>query len=132
MQLRADRPDVWYAEEALGGVGPAEVAFLKERASASPRLRARICLHENIAAPVHEMVIVHHRSCYVRPARHPHKRETITALEGRAAAILFDDMGTVGETRVLDAESGPSLWRVPTNVWHALVILSEWFVFYEV
>ena len=41
-------------------------------------------------------------------------------------------MGTVGETRVLDAESGPSLWRVPTNVWHALVILSEWFVFYEV
>jgi cupin fold WbuC family metalloprotein len=132
VQLRADGPDVWYAENSLAFVGPDEIAFLKDRAHASARLRSRLCLHENIASPVHEMVIVHHRSCYVRPHRHPHKRESLTVLEGAASAVFFDDAATITEARVLDALAGATICRVPENVWHGLVIASEWLVFYEV
>jgi len=131
MQLRADGPDVWYAEGIEAFVGPDEIAFLKEHAAASARQRARICLHENVESVVHEMVIVHGRSCYVRPARHPHKRETMTVLEGTATAVFFDDSGAITSTHQLSA-NGAKMWRVPPNTWHGLVITSDWLVFYEV
>lgn len=131
MQLRADGPDVWYAAEAGTFVGPGEITFLKERAAASPRLRARICLHENVAAPVHEMVIVHHRSCYVRPHRHPRKPESLTVLEGEAVALFFDDAAAIASARRI-AAGAATICRVPVNAWHGLVIESEWLVFYEV
>jgi cupin fold WbuC family metalloprotein len=131
MQLRADGPDVWYATEAAAFVGPGEIAFLKERAAESPRLRSRICLHENVSAPVHEMVIVHHRSCYVRPHRHPRKPESLTVLEGDAVALFFDDGAGIASAQRL-APDAATMCRVPVNAWHGLVIESEWFVFYEV
>lgn len=133
MRLRLDGPDVWYAEGPDTFVGPADIAFLKERASVSPRERGRICLHEGIGSAVQEMIIVHGRSCYVRPARHPIKRETMTAIEGRAAVVFFDDAGGILRTQPLNSDGGGSfICRVPQNTWHGLVILSEWFVFYEV
>jgi cupin fold WbuC family metalloprotein len=132
MELRAAGPDVWYANESLGFVGPDEIAFLKESARQSRRMRARICLHESVGSPVQEMVIGHHRSCYVRPHRHSAKPESLTILEGAAVAVFFDDTAAVTATRVLDAAAGPVICRVPENVWHSLVITSEWLVFYEV
>jgi cupin fold WbuC family metalloprotein len=132
MQLRAAGPDVWYADESLGFVGPDEIAFLKENARSSRRLRARICLHESVGSPVQEMVISHHRSCYVRPHRHAKKCESLTILEGAAVAVFFDDAANITATRALDAAAGPIICRVPKNVWHGLVIASEWLVFYEV
>lgn len=132
MQLRAEGPDVWYAEGVQAFVGPEEIAWLKEQAMASPRMRARICLHENLSSAVHEMVIVHGRSCYVRPARHRDQRESMTVLEGTATAAFFDDQGAITYARRLSADHGAKVWRVPPNTWHNLVITSEWLVFYEV
>jgi cupin fold WbuC family metalloprotein len=67
----------------------------------------------------------------VRPHRHPSKAETLTVLEGRAAALTFDDAGAVVANVALDAASTP-LWHVAANTWHGLEILSDWLVFYEV
>ncbi len=130
-RLIATGPDVWYAGPAFDAIGASDVDFLKDRARVSPRMRSRICLHADPSAPIHEMVIVHHRSCYVRPHRHPHKAETLVVLEGRAGGLVFDDAGAVTARLALDA-GAPSLWRVPALTWHGLVIESEWLVFYEV
>lgn len=132
MRLRADGPGVWYADDPLVVVGPDEIAFLKERASESARLRSRICLHANVDAPVHEMVIVHHRSCYVRPHRHPAKAESLTVLEGNALGVFFADDGSVTSTQALTPLSGVSICRAPAGSFHSLLIASEWLVFYEV
>lgn len=131
MRLRAESPEVWYADDALAFVGPDEIAFLKGQAAASSRLRARICLHANVDAPIHEMVIVHHRSCYVRPHRHPRKWESLSLVEGEATIPFFDDKGRLFEEQLL-GPSGISIARIPVNVWHGLVIHSEWFVFHEI
>lgn len=127
-------PDVWYAEPGLAHIGRAEIEFLKERAAESPRLRARICFHEDLESPIHEMLIVHHRSCYVRPASHPHKAESIFILEGVAVAVLFDDDGAVRDAFRIGSpyEADTYFWRVPQRTWHSLVIASEWLVFSEV
>jgi cupin fold WbuC family metalloprotein len=132
--LRERYPDVWYADSFLERAGAAEIAFLKERAARSPRLRARICFHADPAAPIHEMLIVHHRSCYVRPAAHPTKAESIFVLEGAAVAVVFDDAGAIANAfRIGSLEHAEtSFWRIPEGTWHSLVIASEWLVFSEV
>jgi len=131
IELRAESSDVWYAADPGARIGPAEIAFLKGAAAASPRLRSRICLHADPDAPLHEMVIVHHRSCYVRPHRHPAKPESLTVIEGSATGLYFDAQGEI-VTLLSLAPSAVSIWRIPQNAWHGLVIASEWFVFYEV
>ncbi len=130
--LRETGPDVWYASGPLGILGAAEIAFLKERAAASPRMRARICTHENVDSPVHEMLIAHHRSCYVRPHRHPSKAESLLVVEGNATAVFFDDAGSVQSTLELAAApAGTFSYRTAPGIWHGLLIRSEWLLFVE-
>jgi cupin fold WbuC family metalloprotein len=132
--LQKRYPDVWFSEPGAARIGKAEIEFLKERAAESPRLRARICFHENHDSPIQEMLIVHHRSCYVRPASHPYKAESLFILEGAAVAVLFDNAGTINDAFRLGSpyEADTYFWRVPQGTWHSIVIASEWLVFSEV
>ncbi|HTU69721.1 MAG TPA: WbuC family cupin fold metalloprotein [Candidatus Baltobacteraceae bacterium] len=130
--LREAGPDVWYASGPLGTFGAAEIAFLKECAKASPRMRARICAHENVDSPVHEMLIAHHRSCYVRPHRHPYKAESLLVVEGEATAVFFDDAGGVQSTLELGAAPAATFsYRTAPGIWHGLLIRSDWLLFVE-
>lgn len=130
--LREAGPDVWYASGLLGTFGAVEIAFLKERAASSPRMRARICAHETVDSPLHEMLIAHHRTCYVRPHRHPSKAESLLVVEGNATAVFFDDAGSVQSTLELAAApAGTFSYRTAPGVWHGLLIRSEWLLFVE-
>jgi cupin fold WbuC family metalloprotein len=132
-ELRHRGHDVWYVGGPLSCLGAVEIAFLKERASSSPRKRARICEHENAEAPVHEMLIAHHHSCYVRPHRHPSKAESFMIFEGEATAVFFDEVGSVKSTLEMRAPPAPTFaYRVAPGTWHSLIIRSEWLIFFEV
>ena len=89
--------------------------------------------HESLDAPVHEMLIAHHRSCYVRPHRHSEKAESLIVVEGRATAIFFDDRGEVESSVELAAPPSPAFaYRAPPGRWHGALIRSEWLIFIEV
>ena len=124
--------DVFYAQDPLVLVTPARIAWLKAQAAASPRKRSRLCAHDQPAATVHEMVIVHHRDVYVRPHRHARKSESFHRIEGDAWIVLFAADG--GVDRVLELDGGadaPILVRIPAGVFHSFIIRSEWLVFHE-
>ena len=79
------------------------------------------------------MLIVHHRSCYVRPHRHEGKGESLIVIEGEALGFTFDDRGGIESAlRLGTAGSGGRFsYIMPAGVWHGMVILSEWLVFVE-
>jgi cupin fold WbuC family metalloprotein len=117
----------------LTAFGEAEIAFLKSQAALSPRRRSRICAHASPDALVHEMLIAHHRSCYVRPHRHPEKAESLTVVEGRARAIFYDDDGAVSSVLQLgEPKTATFAYRVGAGRYHSLLIESEWLIFLEV
>jgi cupin fold WbuC family metalloprotein len=132
-QVIEESAEVYYASAPLATVGDDEIAFLKERAAANPRRRCRLCLHASPAAAQHEMLIVHHRSCYVRPHRHAAKSESLIVVEGEALAFTFDDAGRVDAAIRLGApgDGGRFSYFMPAGMWHGLAILSEWLVFVE-
>jgi cupin fold WbuC family metalloprotein len=132
-QLIEETPEVYYTSTPVAAVGAADVAFLKERAAANPRLRCRLCLHAAPSSAQHEMLIVHHRDAYVRPHRHERKSESLIVIEGDALAFTFDDAGAVASTIPLGPPgSGATFsYYMPAGTWHGLAIRSEWLVFVE-
>lgn len=130
-------PEVFYRTGDLKIIDNRDIEFLKSAASKTPRKRARLCLHNNIDDPVHEMLIIHHHEAYVRPHRHKKKEESLQILEGAAQALFFDPAGNI--KNVLDMScrgtSGsnlPYFYRISPMTMHSLLIKSEWLVFHEV
>ncbi len=142
-QLRQESPEVYYAPPGFLALGDAEIGWLIDRAKELPRLRARICLHRDPQSPIHEMLIVHHRSAYVRPHRHFNREETLTTIQGHATTFTFGEDGAVSQRISMGpANSGQGgsgqggsgrvvLYRMPRHLFHALIIESEWLVFLE-
>lgn len=131
--LRQVSPEVFYSDGGFLAADSIVVEKLKAAAAASPRRRARLCFHESVEAHQQEMLIVMHRDSYVRPHRHHSKVETLTVIEGRCDALLFDETGAL--TKVLPmspaAEGGAFFYRMPPGLFHTLVFGGEWLVFIE-
>lgn len=133
LPVRRVSPEVYQSDGAFLAADGETVTMLKAGAAASPRRRCRLCFHAGPDAPQQEMLIVMHRSSYVRPHRHFGKVETLTIVEGKADALLFDEEGRVTRTiPMAPASSGrPFFYRMPEGLFHTLVFRSEWMVFLE-
>ena len=131
--IKQESPEVFYASEPLIAVGPDELSFLKERARENPRLRSRLCTHSSPSDSLHEMIIVHHRDCYVRPHRHRRNSEALHVVEGSAEVIVFDDNGGIDQHFAVGVTGNPGAfyYRMPPQRYHMLAITSEWLVFHE-
>lgn len=123
-----------YADQSRLLVGDSEVAHLKAIAAGNPRRRVRLCGHAGTDAPVHEMLIVHGRDCYVPPHRHHGKAESLHVIDGAAQMLFFDDAGRLEETvQVGPPGSGRCFFcRLDRPYFHSIVIESDWLVFMEV
>ena len=91
MKLKKFNDEVFYAEDSIVRVDSADIEKLKQKARQNPRRRARICAHSNIDDSIHEMLIVHEKSCYVRPHKHANKTESFHIIEGKVDIILFHE-----------------------------------------
>lgn len=133
LAMTQESPEVFYTAEPLVLIGAGELAFLKQRARENPRLRSRLCTHATPADSVHEMIIVHHRDCYVRPHRHRANGESLYVIEGSASVVTFDDQGEIaGVFGVSESGSGGIFYyRMPRMKFHTLLIASDWLVFHE-
>lgn len=130
---RIESAEVVYAGEGLVTVDAAAIASLIADAAKNPRRRIRLCAHASVADAVHEMLIVHERSCYVRPHKHIGKSESFHVIEGHVDVVLFDDLGRV-ETSISMGPYGsnkPFFYRIAEPRFHTLIIRSEVLVFHE-
>lgn len=133
MILRALNDEVFYTEERITRVSPDDIGTLKARARQNPRGRARLCAHPDVDDPIHEMLIVHARGCYVRPHKHLSRAESYHVIEGSGAIVTFGDDGAVGEVIPIgDRASGRNFFlRLQETCYHTLFIESEVLVFHE-
>lgn len=133
LQVTEVNEEVLYTTADIVTVGPEDIADLKRRARRTRRQRCRLCAHRDPGDALHGMLIVHGRDAYVRPHKHIGKSESLHVIEGSAVMVVFDDAGNL--TRALelgDAASGACFYyRMPENVYHGLLITSDWLVFHE-
>lgn len=131
--LRAQNPEVYYSDDAIVAVDDGTIAELKRIAAQNPRLRSRLCSHPHPSDGLHEMLIVHHREAYVRPHKHLGKPESFHVIEGTAQVVILDQGGAIRD--VLDmapyGQGGLCYYRMPDDVFHTILITSEWLVFHE-
>jgi len=131
---RIQNEEVLYSIDEVTWFSELDIVDLKKRASANARNRVRVCVHRSPQQLVHEMLIVHGASCYIRPHKHPKYCESMTVLEGYASVFLFDDYGNVTKRVEMGPPgSGDNFYQnMPSNVYHSMVIKSEYLVFFEV
>lgn len=127
-------PEVLFTATALTSVERRDISDFKQLAARNPRKRVRLCTHDSAADSLHEMLIVHEHSAYVRPHKHPGKTESAHIIEGRADLVLFDDGGRIdGVIRMGDYGSGATFYyRMSEPKFHTLIIRSDVVVFHEV
>lgn len=126
--------NVFHNTEDIIAVGTEWLPRLRQAADQSPLRRARLCLHRDNQAAVHEMLIAFCRDSLVRPHRHFDKSESFFMLEGSVTVLVFDDGGCrISRTDLGPLGTGlPFMYRIDGPAWHALVPLSEYAVVHEV
>lgn len=69
---------------------------------------------------------------YMQPHLHPgeEKVEKIYLVQGKIAALFFDEQGAIKERTLLE-KGGTELIEVPAFTWHTYVMLSEHAISYE-
>ena len=106
---------------------------LKSLALNHPLKRSRICLHKSDDDIVHEMIIVAHQSSDLEAHRHPvNKPESYHVIEGILKVIIYNNDGSIKESRLLNSDRHPRMYRIKGNVWHQPVSMSEWVIYHEV
>ena len=127
-------PEVFYPSETNISIARSIISDLKNIALENPRARARLCVHETPEAIIQQMFIVHPFNTYVRPHRHKIKEESILVLEGTADLLIFGDSDNVEKcVNLSDYSSGGIFFHLmPPNIYHSLIIKTEWFAFVEV
>ncbi len=125
--------EVYEATDPVVHVSRDELAFLGRAIHLSPRKRARICTHKSIGERLHEMFVIYRKETYVRPNRHFGKDESVFIVQGEADFVFFDDTGAVLQVvRMGEVASGKAYYcRVPTGVFHTILIRSEEIVLFE-
>ncbi|MBI4676446.1 MAG: WbuC family cupin fold metalloprotein [Elusimicrobia bacterium] len=104
-------------------------------AEASPRKRARLCMHRGQQDHVHEMVIALVGGSYVQPHRHPQpKAESYHVVRGEMDVFFFDDAGALARyVEMGDPASGkPFLYRLSSSLWHMPLARSKSVIYHEV
>ena len=126
--------EVLYAVDDVIQVDASDVQELKRKAGRNPRRRIRICAHKDVSENLHEMLIVHEKSCYVRPHKHIDKTESFHIIEGSADVILFDENGRINQSIMMGdyATARNFFYRLPRSRYHTLLIQSDVLVFHEI
>ncbi|WP_050479699.1 WbuC family cupin fold metalloprotein [Herbaspirillum rhizosphaerae] len=132
-KYRFQNAEVIYSDLEIVTASRADIDHLEELSSRNPRNRIRLCAHNSPENTLHEMLIIHERSAYVRPHKHPGKSESMHVISGRVDLVVFDDAGEVTQVIEMgDYASGLAFYdRVEMPIFHTLIIRSDVLVFHE-
>lgn len=120
---------------SAGHIKRVDAAALNEliaAAAASPRRRKNLNLHESPGDPIQRFLNDFEPGTYVRPHRHRGKWELFVLVQGRAAALTFDDSGCVLDRAELNDAQGARVIEIPESAWHSVISLAAGTVLFEV
>ena len=88
----------------------------------------RICLHKDIKAKHHDMIILQQKKNFFLPHKHSSKGETYNILYGSMVCILFKNNGNIKKTILLKKKE---IFRTPINIYHTMFPISNFVIFHE-
>ncbi|MFL9880074.1 WbuC family cupin fold metalloprotein [Herbaspirillum rhizosphaerae] len=132
-KYRFQNAEVIYSDLEIVTASREDIGHLEDLSSKNPRKRIRLCAHNTPENALHEMLIIHERTAYVRPHKHPGKSESMHVISGRVDLVIFDDAGEVAQVIEMgDYASGLTFYeRIEKPVFHTLIIRSDVLVFHE-
>lgn len=130
---RVQNSEVLYSDEPIVTAAQSDIRHLIRLSADNPRKRVRLCAHKDPQRLLHEMLIIHERSAYVRPHQHPGKSESMHVISGEVDIVVFDSQGGVSEVIEMgDYASGKIFYyRMEAPLFHMLIIRSDVLVFHE-
>jgi cupin fold WbuC family metalloprotein len=133
MKMEQVSKEAFYSSQEITEVSNSTIDFLRGKVDDSPRQRVRLCLHDNIGNPLHEMAIILGRGSYIRPHKHKGKTESFHIIEGKLSVVFFNDQGGVEKViRMGSYNSGLTFfYRLATSCFHAVIPESEYVIFHE-
>lgn len=129
--LEAKSGEVLVCTDEIISLRYSHVERLGDMAAASPKHRARICVHKEEGAGIQEMIIFMDRTSYVCPHRHANKSESFHLVEGIADIVVFGDDGEIEKVIPFSHEQA-FFYRLDTKRFHTIVVRSDFIVFHEV
>lgn len=126
--------EVLYTTDEVVQLDSGDIRELKRKAKVNSRRRIRICVHRDVSELIHEMLIIHEKTCYVKPHKHINKTESFHIIDGLVDIILFNEDGSIKLIIPMgDYKSGRKFfYRLPPSIYHTLLIQSDVLVFHEI
>jgi cupin fold WbuC family metalloprotein len=105
---------------------------LATKASASPRKRAHLTIHESASDGVQRFFVTGDPDTYFRPHRHHTKSELAVVLRGRFELVTFDGDGRITARFDIGDDTPALAYETPRGTWHTLLSLTPGATFLEV
>lgn len=124
-----------YADFANGPITvfrQAQLKELRERAELNQlRPRYRFCAHEGTNDPLQEMYICTREEGYIPVYQHPDTATMHFILDGVIAMVIFDELGEIVQTVVLEKEKGAWSCRVGAGIYYMTFVVTTWATYFE-
>jgi cupin fold WbuC family metalloprotein len=133
MNYKKFNDEVYFTQENITKVSFNDIKFLINKAKTNERNRVRLCTHLDIHDPVHEMLIVHKKNCYVRPHKHLKKSESFHLIQGELDVVIFNEDGVISDLIEMGFKKSNSVfyYRLIESYYHTIVPKTKWVVFHE-
>lgn len=119
----------FYCRERHSSVNREILQELKKIAC-QERKSVRISLHPSPEADLHNMIICHPYSAYIRPHKHLSKAEAYQIIEGEVSIFIFDEAGEAVERFDMSPEK-ELVCRIEKGHYHTLVPTTDYVLFHE-
>ena len=100
-----------------------QIAELAAQATAEPRKRAHLLLHDGPADPVQRLMIVLQSNSYVRPHHHSRQWEMLVLQQGRGSLLIFDSSARLAD--LIELSPTAPVVQIPVGLWHGFVALER-------
>jgi len=100
-----------------------QIDALATQATASPRRRAHLLLHDGPADLIQRLMIVLQPKSYVRPHRHSQQWEMLALQQGRGDLLIFDNSARLADR--IELSPSASVVQIPAGLWQGFVVLEQ-------
>jgi cupin fold WbuC family metalloprotein len=124
---------VYSACDPVTVISKSDIEFLREISGKSQEGKARVLLHQDPQAGLHEMLIIHTFGRYIQPHINDQSAKSFLVLLGEMIVVLYDSSGSIQTCHRLSGlkDDSPFYLRLEEPIFHTLVPVTNTVAFIE-